>query len=221
MKFALPAMAAVLLWLWLFFTRRRLKGLEEAVDQELERFSLQQFSRFESLAALMELTDEYEPHALMVRPDSFPFRRDMTLTAFTLEEAERRDRVMSGILNRIIEVIQLHPEMQADERYFKCMSTMSMRENLYRTKGMLYNSSVGNLHRELRTFPTSIFKYLPGFQMREYLETLDAGPPIYTVFPPVLPCSICAGDSAPPSGDDRYRKGFDNGGPHCHFHAWK
>lgn len=222
MKFALPVVVAVLFFLWMFFVRRRLTALEECVDRELACFSLQQSARFESLAALMELTEEYAPDAMLVRSDSFQFRRDMVLTASTLKEAERKELIMSGILAQIIQAIQLHPEIQADERYFKCMCAMSLQENLSRTKRLLYNDSVGRLNREFLFFPMCMFRCLPGFQKREYLKTLGDDPPIYSVFPPILPCSICAGEGAPPDGgDDLYRKSVDNGGPHCHFRIRK
>ena len=222
MKYALPVIAAALLFLWMFFTHRRLTALGECVDRELACLSLQQYARFESLVALMELAEEYAPDVMLVRSDSFRLRRDMTLTASTLEEAEGKELIMSGILTQIIQTIQLHPEMQADERYFKCMCAMSLQENLSRTKRLLYNDSVSKLNRELLFFPTSMFGRLLGFQKREYLRTSGSDPPIYSVFPPTLPCSICAGEGAPPdSGDNWYRKGFDNGGPHCHFRIRK
>lgn len=213
MKFALPVVVAALFFLWMFFTRRRLRALEETADRELASFSLQQSARFESLVTLMALTEEYAPDAMLVRSDFLRSRRDMIFTAFTLEEAERKEQIMSGILTQIIQAVQRHPEMQADERYFKCMSTMSLQENLSRTRRLLYNNSVGRLNRELLFFPTSIFRYLPEFQKREYLKTSGTDPPIYTVFPPTRPCSVCAGDGVPPGGDDWCRKGFDNGGP--------
>lgn len=52
MKFALPAAAAALLSLWVFFIRRRLTILRENVDQAFKRFHAQQLCRINALAAL-------------------------------------------------------------------------------------------------------------------------------------------------------------------------
>lgn len=69
MKYALPAAAAALPSLWIFFIRRRLTILRENVDQAFKRSHAQQLCRINAPAALVELTNEYAPGAVRARSD--------------------------------------------------------------------------------------------------------------------------------------------------------
>lgn len=209
MELIILAAATALLALWLFSLRQRLTVLAENADQALARFSTQQSSCFNALAALLELTEEYAPGELLVQSDSIRLRRDGISTASTLEDADKKELVMSGILTQIIKVVQKHPEMQADSRYFNCMGRMSVYESLSRTGRLLYNDSVSRLNRELLLFPASIVGRMSGIQKREYLQGPGEGPPTRSVFPPVCPC---AGEgSSPPAAGQKYRVPCDEG----------
>ena len=168
MKFALPAAAAALLSLWIFFIRRRLTILSEDVDQAFKRFHAQQLCRINALAALVELTNEYAPGAVLARSDIVQACCAMVSSNSSIKDIGKRERTMSQILTQITQAARTHPEIRNDTRYSKCISEMELYESLSSTNRLLYNSSVNKLNRELRRFPVS--GRLLGFRKREYIE---------------------------------------------------
>lgn len=209
MECIILAAAVALLALWLFSLRQRLTVLAENADQALARFSTQQSSCFGVLAALLALTEEHAPGELLVQSDSIQLRRDRISTVSTPEEAEKKELIMSGILTQIIKVVQTHPKMQADGRYFNCMGRMSVYESLSRTGRLLYNDNVSRLNRELLLFPASIIGRMSGIQKREYVQGPGEDPPIYSVFPPSCPCADEG--LSPPAAGQKYKTLCDEG----------
>lgn len=168
MKFALPAAAAALLSLWIFFIRRRLTILRANVDQAFKCFHAQQLCRINALAALVELTNEYAPGAVRIRSDVVQSCCAMVSSNSSMKDIGKRERTASQILTQITQAVRTHPEMRSDAHYSKCMSEMDFYESLSNTNRLRYNSSVNKLNRELRRFPVS--GRLLGFRKREYIE---------------------------------------------------
>lgn len=205
MKYALPVVAVAVLFLWTLSTRRRLTVLGEDVDQALTQFNAQQFCRINALAALVDLTNAYAPGAVWVRSDVIQSCCGMISSASSLKDIGKKELIMSQILTQIMQAVQLHPELRSDARYFKCMSELSLYENLSRAHRLLYNGSVNRLNRELRLFPASVMGRVLGFQEREPIGCPQGETPLYRIFPAALPCSACTEERAPPDNQSEQR----------------
>lgn len=161
----------VLLMIWMISTRRKLVVLDENVNNAMNQIGIQLSSRFDALAALLDLAKGYAAHESQTLLETIKFRRSVINAQSTPEDVLGQEGVISEALGRIAMVTEQYPELKADKNYTRCMDAVDCYEKMIRTSRLIYNDSVRKLNRAIRMLPTSLIAGLLGFHQRDYLES--------------------------------------------------
>ena len=159
--------------LWAISVRRRLVAMDENINHAMKQIGVQISSRFEALAALLNLTQEYSAHECKILIETIRSRRSVITAVSTPEDVITQERIISEILGHISMIAEQYPELKANGNYTKCMNALDNYEKMVRTSQLIYNDNVSRLNRELRLFPTSLLAGVLGFHEREYLEAAE------------------------------------------------
>lgn len=159
--------------IWGIGVRRRLTAMDENVNNAMSQIGVQLSSRFDVLAALLELEKGYAAHESQTLVETIKLRRSAITAASAPNDVLKQERVISEALGRISMVAEQYPELKADESYKRCMDAVDSYEKMVRTSRLIYNDSVTRLNRELRTFPTSLLGGLLEFRPRDYLMAVE------------------------------------------------
>ncbi len=162
-----------LLIIWIISVQRKLVGMDENINNAMSQIGVQLSSRFDALAALLDLTKGYADQESQTMIETIKSRRSVITATSTPEDVLKQERVISEALGRISMVAEQSPELKANGNYAKCMNAVDSYEKMVRTSRLIYNDSVTKLNRELRMFPTSLLAGAFGFHQREYLETVE------------------------------------------------
>ena len=156
--------------LWGISTQRRLVVLDENINNAMSQIGVQLSSRFDALAALLDLTKGYAKHESETLIETIKSRRSVITAKSTPDDVLRQEGIISEALGRIAMVSEQYPELKANENYIKTMNAVETFENMVRTSRLIYNDSVTKLNREIRMFPVSMIAGILGFAQRTYLE---------------------------------------------------
>lgn len=159
--------------IWCISVRRRLVGMNENVNHAMSQIGVQLSSRFDALAALLNLTNEYAANECKLLSETIKSRRRVITAVSTPEDVRKQESIISETLGHISMIAEQYPELKANGNYTKCMSAIDNYENMMRTSRLIYNDHVSRLNRELRMFPTSLIAGVFGFHEREYLEAAE------------------------------------------------
>ncbi|MEG2214957.1 MAG: LemA family protein [Oscillospiraceae bacterium] len=160
----------VLLIVWLMSTQRRLVTLDENINNAMSQIGVQLSSRFDALAALLDLTKGYAAHESETLIETIKSRRSVITAKSSPDEVERQENIISEALGKIAMVSEQYPELKANESYNKTMDSVNSYENMVRTSRLIYNDSVTKLNRDIRMFPVSLIAGMLHFSPREYLQ---------------------------------------------------
>lgn len=166
---AVIAVAAV----WIISVPRRLKDMNENINNAMNQIGVQVSSRFDALTALLNLAKGYAVQESRSLIDIVRSQRSTITAASTPDDVLKQEEVISEVLGRISAAAEQYPALKADENYVKCMNAMESYENMVRTSRLIYNDSVRRFNRELRLFPTFLLGGLFGFHQRDYLEAVE------------------------------------------------
>lgn len=173
MGIIIAAIVIVFLVLWAIFCQRRLAVMDENVNNAMIRIGVQISSRFDALAALLDLTKGYAVYGSQMLIETIKFRRSIITAASTPDDVLKQESVISEALGRISMMAERYPELKADESYAKCMNALDSYEKMVCASRLIYNDCVTKLNRELRMFPTSLLAGAFGFRHRDYLEAVE------------------------------------------------
>lgn len=162
--------AAVVLALWAVSCWRRLVAMDENVSNAMAQIGVQLSSRFDALAALLDLAGGYAAHESQTLIETLKSRRGVITAASTPDDVLKQEGVISETLSGLSMVAERHPELKANENYAKYMNAVESCGKMVRTSRLIYNDSVTRLNRELRMFPVSVLAGAFGFRQRDYLE---------------------------------------------------
>ncbi|MEG1633369.1 MAG: LemA family protein [Oscillospiraceae bacterium] len=160
----------VILIVWLMSTQRRLVTLDENINNAMSQIGVQLSSRFDALAALLDLTKGYAAHESETLIETIKSRRSVITAKSSPDEVERQENIISEALGKIAMVSEQYPELKANESYNKTMDSVNSYENMVRTSRLIYNDSVTKLNRDIRMFPVSLIAGMLHFSPREYLQ---------------------------------------------------
>lgn len=167
------ALLVVLLAGWVMSTQRRLVVMDENINNAMSQIGVQLSSRFDALAALLDLAKGYAAHESQTLIETIKSRRSVITAKSTPQDVLQQEGVISEALGRISMVAERYPELKADKGYAKCMDAVDSYEKMVRTSRLIYNDSVTKLNREIRMFPVSLIAGMLGFRQRDYLEARE------------------------------------------------
>lgn len=163
-----------LLLLWANNMRRRLAALAENINHAMNQIGIQLSSRFDALAALLELAKGYAARETVPLMDGIQARRHAIFAASAPDEVLQQVRLISETLAQIAALAEKYPALRADAAYAERLSAVECYEKMIRTSILIYNDSVAKFNQELQSLPFSLPGGLFGFHCKEYLLISEA-----------------------------------------------
>lgn len=87
-----------------------------------------------------------------------------------LQQFQEAQSQLSGALSRLLVTVERYPEIQANQNFRDLQTQLEGTENRIATERMRFNQSVQTYNTSIRTFPTSIFAGIFGFESKAYFE---------------------------------------------------
>lgn len=87
-----------------------------------------------------------------------------------LQQFQQAQSQLSGALSRLLVTVERYPELQANQNFRDLQTQLEGTENRIATERMRFNETVQTYNTSIRTFPTSLFAGIFGFQNKAYFE---------------------------------------------------
>lgn len=162
----------VILVFWVISAQRSFVVLDENINNAMSQIGVQLSSRWDALAALLDLTKGYAAHEYKTMTETIKARRSITRDS-SPEDVKLQESILVEALGKIMAVAESYPDLKADQTYIKTMDSVNQYENMVLTSRLIYNDNVTKLNRAIRMFPASMIVGILGFSKRAYLEAVD------------------------------------------------
>ena len=150
--------------------KRRLTTLNSNVGNAMVQVGVQLSSRFDALAALMRLTEQYVGKDMRILPESAETCQGLTAES-TPEDIMRQEDVIADALTAICAAARQCPALQENEEFTRWLEAVDTYEKMLNTSRLIYNDSAKKLNHSLSVFPVNLIGPLLGITRREYLHT--------------------------------------------------
>ena len=172
--FIIIVLIIVLVLLWVTSTQRRLVVLEDNVSNAMSQIGVQLSSRFDALAALLDLIKGYTSQESDRLIEAVKSRRRTITAKSSPDDLAYQEEIIFEALARIVIIADQSPDLKTNKNYIKIMDAAETFENMIGTSRLIYNNSVTKLNSEIRMFPVSAIARMLGFRQKEYLmEKVD------------------------------------------------
>jgi LemA protein len=94
-----------------------------------------------------------------------------------VEETQEANAELSDAIGRLLVIVENYPELKSNVNFLALQDELSGTENRIATARRDYNLAVQNFNTRVRSFPTSLFAGLFGFDLRLYFETDETDAP--------------------------------------------
>jgi len=103
--------------------------------------------------------------ATSIQLDASDLNNEQKMQKF--QEAQEK---LSGALSRLMVNVERYPELKANANFRDLQTQLEGTENRISTERMRFNESVQKYNTSIRTFPTSLFAGVLGFDNKAYFE---------------------------------------------------
>lgn len=166
--FIIIILITVLLAIWVISTKRRLMAMDENVNNAMNQIGVQLSSCFDTLIALLDLTEVYVAYESRILNETIQAKRRVIAAKSSPEEVLGQEEMIVEALERIALMAECCPELMADQNYAKCRDAVDSYEKMMRTSRLIYNDSVAKLNKTIRRIPTILIAGVLGFHQRDY-----------------------------------------------------
>lgn len=87
-----------------------------------------------------------------------------------LQQFQQAQSQLSGALSRLLVTVEKYPELQANKNFRDLQVQLEGTENRIATERMRFNEAVQSYNTSIRTFPSSVFASIFGFDNKAYFE---------------------------------------------------
>lgn len=147
--------------------------LESSVDASYADIQVQLQRRNDLIPNLVNTVKGYASHETEVFTAVSDARAKLA-GATTADETIAADSELSSALGRLLAISEAYPELKANENFLSLQDELAGTENRIGVARKDYNEVVKNYNVKIRTFPTSIFAGMLGFEKRS-LFAADEG----------------------------------------------
>ncbi len=105
--------------------------------------------------------------------DSVTEARAKLAGADSVGEKADANAELSGALNGLLVVVENYPEIKSDANFRQLSDELAGTENRIAVSRLDYNEAVRTYNTKIKSFPTSIYANLFGFDELEYFEASD------------------------------------------------
>ena len=94
-----------------------------------------------------------------------------------VQETQEANAELSDAIGRLLVIVENYPELKSNVNFLALQDELSGTENRIATARRDYNLAVQNFNTRVRSFPTSLYAGLFGFDPQPYFETDETDAP--------------------------------------------
>ena len=165
--------------IWGVSSYNNLVTLDENVSGQSANIDTQLQRRSDLIPNLVNTVKGYAAHETEIMTQISEARAQLAGADTMAEKAEANEQ-LSGALDRLLLIVENYPDLKADSQYTALMDELAGTENRISVARGDYNEAVQEYNRTIKTFPSSIFANLFGFEQAEYFEASESSetPPV-------------------------------------------
>lgn len=147
----------------------KLISLEETTQTEYSNVGVQLQRRSDLIPNLVNTVKGYAAHETEVFTAVSDARARLA-GATSAEETIAADAELSSALSRLLAISEAYPELKSNENFLSLQDELAGTENRISVARRDYNAAVQAYNVKIRSFPTSIFANMLGFEKKEMFE---------------------------------------------------
>jgi LemA protein len=147
----------------------RLTRLDVETDRAWAEVNNQLQRRNDLIPNLVETVKGYATHERELFEHIADARAKLAGAA-SIPEKISASNELSGLLSRLLVVVENYPQLKANENFMKLQDELAGTENRLAVARNRYNQAVGNYNTAIRVFPSNIFAGIFGFSIKEFFE---------------------------------------------------
>lgn len=159
----------IVLGAWVVSGYNGLVGMDEGVNNKLAQVQTQLQRRNDLIPNLVSTVKgcaSHEQAAIQAVSDA----RAKLGGARTVEEMSQADGELSNALSRLLMITENYPNLKADQNFRALQDELAGTENRIAVARKDYNDEVNAYNSKVRTFPTSLYAGVLGFQQKPYFQ---------------------------------------------------
>lgn len=159
----------IVLGAWVVSGYNGLVGMDEGVNNKLAQVQTQLQRRNDLIPNLVSTVKGYASHeqaAIQAVSDA----RAKLGGARTVEEMSQADGELSNALSRLLMITENYPNLKVDQNFRALQDELAGTENRIAVARKDYNDVVNAYNSKVRTFPTSLYAGILGFQQKPYFQ---------------------------------------------------
>jgi len=151
----------------------RMTRLDVATDQAWAEVNNQLQRRNDLIPNLVSTVKGYATHEKELF-DHIADARAKLAGASTIPDKINASNEMSGLLSRLLVVVENYPQLKANENFLKLQDELSGTENRLAVARNRYNEAVRNYNTAIRVFPSNMLAGLFGFTSKQFFEAPES-----------------------------------------------
>lgn len=158
--------------IWLVSGYNGLVQMDETTNNQLAQVQTQLQRRSDLIPNLVNTVKGYASHeqeAIKAVSDA----RAKLGGAQSLEDMSKADGELSNALSRLLMITENYPDLKADQNFRALQDELAGTENRIAVARKDYNETVRAYNAKVRTFPTSIYAGMFGFNQKAYFQADD------------------------------------------------
>ena len=143
--------------------------MNETVNGNWAQINVQLQRRADLIPNLVNTVKGYAAHEQEIL-NNLANARASLLGAKTPADAAAANDELSSTLSRLLVIVENYPNLKADANFRQLMDELAGTENRIAVARKDYNDSVQTFNARIKSFPTTIWAGMFGFDAREYFQ---------------------------------------------------